>query len=84
MRLLRNIFLLFSTLRLIPHWVIFNIHKKKSIIAYDVKRWLELYRLEEQYGSQSGFLYLMTFFEEYRNLFYYRIRDSKIYPTVFM
>jgi serine O-acetyltransferase len=29
--------------------------------------------LEDRYNIQTGFLYLMTFYPEYRNLFYYRI-----------
>ena len=60
--------------RLIPHWIIFNINSQKSVLKYDVMRWLAIIRQDKKYGIQSGFLYLMTFLPEFRNLFYYRIR----------
>jgi serine O-acetyltransferase len=68
-----TIILIISTLRLIPHLISYNTNKKKDIIIYDVIRWLKCYRLEGKYGIQTGFLYLMTFIHEYRNLYYNRI-----------
>ena len=68
---IRRLFALFSAIRLIPHIILLNIHPKKDIIKYDVRRWLVCCQIEA--GIQFGFIYLMTFFPEYRNLFYYRI-----------
>jgi serine O-acetyltransferase len=42
-------------------------------MQYDVKKWLIFTGLDKKYNVQSGFLYLMTFLQEYRNLYYYRI-----------
>jgi serine O-acetyltransferase len=74
----KTLVLIISTLRLIPHWIVYNSHKQKNIITYDIKRWLKCCGLEKKYGVQIGFLYLMTFFQEYRNLYYKRIGFLKI------
>lgn len=64
-----------STLRLIPHVMVMKLGRSKSVIAQDVARWAQIYlgaapisALKEVYA----FLFLMTFYEEFRNLFYYR------------
>ena len=67
----KTVFALFSAIRLIPHIILFNIHPKKSIIKYDVQRWLKCFVVET--NTQYGFIYLMTFYPAYRNLFYKRI-----------
>jgi serine O-acetyltransferase len=77
--ILCTIILIISTLRLIPHLILYNTNKKKDIIIYDVIRWLKCYRLEGKYGVQTGFLYLMTFIHEYRNLYYNRIGFIKYF-----
>ena len=69
--LIKTVFTLFSAIRLIPHIVLLNIHPKKSIIKYDVLRWLKCKQIET--SIIWGFIYLMTFCPEYRNLFYKRI-----------
>lgn len=69
---IRVCLLIISTIRLLPHWIIYNTHWGKSIIQYDTERWLKLMNLKK-YNKQIGFLYLMTFVREYRNLYYYRI-----------
>ena len=51
--------LYFSMLRLVPHWLIYA--SNTSLHHNDLKRW------------NIGFCEAMTFFPEYRNLFYYRI-----------
>jgi serine O-acetyltransferase len=61
------------------HLLIFNIHGKKGLIHLDVIRWLDLMELGKKYNLQIGFLYLMTFYREYRNLFYYRIGYCKYF-----
>lgn len=64
-----------STLRLVPHVMVMKFGKGKPVIGQDVARWAQIYleaapisALKELYA----FLFLMTFYEEFRNLFYYR------------
>jgi len=68
---IKKIIALFSAIRLIPHIILFNIHHNKNIIKYDIDRWLKY--LEIEGNPQYVFIHLMTFFPEYRNLFYKRI-----------
>jgi serine O-acetyltransferase len=42
----------------------------------DTKRWLGVMELEDK-SLYGGFIYLMAFFPEFRNLFYYRIGSLK-------
>lgn len=64
-----------SMLRLVPHVIVMKLVGNKSVISQDVARWAQIYLggapvsvLNEAYA----FLFLMTFYEEFRNLFYYR------------
>ena len=65
------VILLISVIRLIPHIILFNIHTKKNIIKYDVERWSKWQSIMG--NTQYCFIYLMTYYPEFRNLFYYRI-----------
>ncbi|NQU85231.1 MAG: serine acetyltransferase [Mariniphaga sp.] len=66
-----KLLILISAIRLIPHIVLLNTHKSKKIIKYEIKRWLQIKNRAK--NIQFGFLELMTFFPEFRNLFYKRI-----------
>ncbi|MGP1992292.1 serine O-acetyltransferase [Zobellia laminariae] len=68
---MKNKLIILSALRLFPHILLFNLHKNKQIIHYDVERWLS--NTDSTKNIQLGFLTLMTIFPEYRNLFYKRI-----------
>src|SRR5215217_3914400 len=70
--ILKNGILLLSFLRLFPHLIIFNLSSKKSIICADIVRWQRIYK-KASGNSQSGFIKLMTYYPEFRNLFYNRI-----------
>ena len=59
-----------STIRLLPHWLLFNLHANRGVMQYDAARWLALLHIHRK--TQAGFLHLMTFVPEFRNLFYYR------------
>ena len=63
--------MLLCSIQLIPHLLVFNFHKNRSIIRYDTKRWMEIYNIHR--NIQSGFLELMRILPEYRNLFYMRM-----------
>ncbi len=55
----------------IPHLLVFALHRNKKIITADTRRWLELYH--QEYGTNTGFIFLMSHYPEFRNLFYYRV-----------
>ncbi|HEX2921529.1 MAG TPA: serine acetyltransferase [Bacteroidales bacterium] len=46
-------------------------HKNKNKIRADVKRWLDILKINQ--SIPFGFVYLIALHPEYRNLFYYRI-----------
>jgi serine O-acetyltransferase len=68
---MKKVYLALSTILLIPHIILFNLSSKKIGITYEIERWL--YFKGIKLGVQTGFLHLMTFYPEFRNLFYYRI-----------
>ena len=70
--ILKTTMLLISLIRLIPHVIIFNIHGKKTIIIYDILRWMKINK-KAAGGTQAGFIKLMTYYPEFRNLFYNRV-----------
>lgn len=69
--LLIGLVLIFNFLRCFPHLVIFFIHKNRKLVKADVLRWLEKKKLN--YGLTIGFIYVLSFFPEFRNLFYIRV-----------
>lgn len=46
-------------------------HKNGRIVRIDAKRWLELYGIP--YRGTTGFIYLLSHYKEFRNLFYHRV-----------
>jgi len=64
--------MILRAIRLLPHIFLFNYHKNKKIIHYDVERWLKITSSDNN-NIQFGFITLMTLYPEYRNLFYKRI-----------
>ncbi len=57
----------------IPHLFVFLLlnKNKKKIIEADVNVWLNVYH--KQFGTYGGLIFLLCFYHEFRNLFYYRI-----------
>lgn len=72
----KNIWLLLSTIRLIPHIALMKFHPSREILYMDIKRWEMEYFMADHTKSDWSllitFIKLMTFFQEFRNLFYYR------------
>jgi len=68
---MKTLYIVFNFFRLIPHLFLFFLHPKKNIIKYEVTRWLEITNRSK--NVIWGFLELMIFLPEFRNLFYYRI-----------
>lgn len=68
---MKKLLIILSAIRLLPHYILFNCHKNKKIIQYDIARWLKI--TNSGSNIQFGFITLMTIYPEYRNLFYKRI-----------
>lgn len=71
MRAFKQSYFILSILRLLPHWLFFNMHPNSSIIKCDLITWMNANKINME--PQFGFLYLMTYYPEYRNLFYFRV-----------
>jgi len=54
--------------------MMYYFHRKKTFIQADTRRWLEIIKVN--YNQSIGFIYLLGFFPEFRNLFYNRIGFS--------
>lgn len=59
----------------------FYCHRNRSVIHADTVRWLQL--LELNTSQINGFVFLLAFFPEYRNLFYCRIGISRYFLNIF-
>lgn len=70
-KILTVIVLFFGYLRCFPHILIFRFHQNRSIIERDIHRWLSVHNKDST--LINGFVYLMIFYPEYRNLYYHRI-----------
>ena len=77
-KLCKWIILFASVIRLIPHWILFNTCKDRSLIREDIQAWLKAYQ-KKGYGMQSAFFYFLTFYKDFRNLFYLRIGFAKYF-----
>ncbi|HXW70686.1 MAG TPA: serine acetyltransferase [Methylocella sp.] len=77
------VILIFSSIRLIPHIILFLFVDKNGFLKKDVARWAEITRLtkrQSKFQTLIAFIRLMTFLPEFRNLFYYRCGlKSKIF-----
>ena len=72
----KKVWLLLSSIRLIPHVIIMKYHPTREIIDLDIERWSRELFNETPSTAWSGiytFIKLMTYYPEYRNLFYYRV-----------
>lgn len=78
--------LAFSSIRLVPHVVVLLASTRQEVIWADLARWCEVYRFGAL-GSLGRRVYLlmkmMTFFPEFRNLFYFRIgRPGRLFTRL--
>ncbi len=75
-RVARRIWLSLSAIRLIPHIFFLKYHASRECIRLDIERWSAI-----RWGkgpvtacrTTGSFIRLMTYYPEYRSLFYYRI-----------
>lgn len=68
---MKKLFLMLSAIRCIPHLIAFLVSGEKAKITADYLRWLDI--LGCSYKGLTGLVYLLTFYPEFRNLFYHRI-----------
>jgi len=81
--MLRSLVLLLSGMRLLPHILVLLTAPTRSAMLEDVRRWTRILRNRTPpnvAGSVLAFVDVMTFFPEFRNLFYYRAR--KMHPLL--
>lgn len=69
-----------NIIRGLPHLLLFYTHKNRVIIQADIKRWFEI--LQKDIKLPFGFIYLMVFYAQFRNLFYYRTESRNILLNV--
>ncbi|MEW6400746.1 MAG: serine acetyltransferase [Chloroflexota bacterium] len=69
----------FQILRALLHIFLFVTSASKSIIGKDIERWLQLTDEEhyQQLPKWKGLVWLLWRYQEYRNLFYYRIKRDR-------
>lgn len=58
-------------IRCSPHLMLFYLHKNRLVIQSDTRRWINV--CEISYNQCIGFVFLLSFLPEFRNLFYIRI-----------
>lgn len=70
-----RIIIILNYIRCFPHLILFYFNKNRDVIKADTLRWLVV--LKKNYKLPTGFIYLLVFFPEYRNLFYHRVGNFK-------
>lgn len=80
---MNNAILIISSIRLIPHIIFLLFFYKADEFDADIKRWTEILLKTENKKFYYQFLMLMTFYPEFRNLFYYRIGRASIILNIF-
>lgn len=76
-RAAKSVVVVLSTIRLLPHILLFVMSKKQDIIQKDLDRYADNYsekKLSSTFDRVMFFIQMMTFLEEYRNVFYLRHR----------
>lgn len=64
-------FALLGGIVLIPHFIFFKFHPKRSLIILDIKKWKSIHKID--LNNNFAFFYFMRYNPEFRNIFYKRI-----------
>jgi serine O-acetyltransferase len=75
--------LFLSSIRLIPHVLTLFVLRRRGDINADIGRWADILMKGKPDGLYYRFLFLMTFYPEFRNLYYYRVGNLSIILNVF-
>lgn len=70
-KILKRLRLILEFFRYFPHLVLFYTHKNKFFIQADTVRWISILKID--LNKTIGFIYLLCYYPEFRNLFYYRV-----------
>lgn len=68
-------------IRCFSHLIVYFLHPRRKLIRADIIRWLKI--LKKNYIAPIGLIYLLGFFTEFRNLFYYRVGNWKYFLNIF-
>lgn len=63
--------------RCFPHGIAFLMNKNRSVIKSDVQYWLSLRK--KKFKPLIGLIYLLGYFPQFRNLFYYRLKKRTFF-----
>lgn len=72
--MISRIFNLLSSLRFLPHIIVFYSARNRDLLEYERDRWLKLNRFKK--SGIRGFLQLLITFPEYRSLLYFRTNSD--------
>ena len=64
-----------------PLLIPFALSDQKELILSDVRRWNDLENLGIR-SERAALLHLLCFYKEYRNLYYYRLRHSRLAAAI--
>lgn len=77
--MLKSLFVYVNYIRFFPHIITYKIWPEKHLMTEDLNRWGKILRPGKPIGIFM-FVDILTFFPEFRNLFYARIRvKSKVF-----
>ena len=68
---MKRLLLILNIVRLFPHLIMFKLSRNNLIIKADLERWIKI--MEIKYSGSMAVIYLLSFYPEFRNLFYYRV-----------
>lgn len=79
-RIAKHSIVVLGCIRFIPHLLCLVLSSKisRNLLLYDVQRWCKLYDLQTIRGGYAT-VWLLTFYKEFRSLFYYRIKLSRLF-----
>ncbi len=70
-KIIKELGLIIGFIRYFPHLLVYTFHKNRSLIQADTLRWLKILKID--HNTTAGFMYLIIYNPEFRNLFYNRI-----------
>jgi serine O-acetyltransferase len=68
---LKELGLIIGFVRYFPHLLVYFFHRRKHYIEADIVRWLQILKIN--HNKIPGLIYLISYFPEFRNLFYNRV-----------
>ena len=78
-----SLYYLIMMLLCLPHFVFLLFSKNRSVIMNDISRWIVLVMKESQ-GLFFDMVFLLSFYKEFRNVFYLRIGRMRSIPLRYL